>query len=345
MTIPYISIIIPIYNVEKYLDRCITSIQNQTLKNIEIILVDDGSPDNCPRLCDEYAKKDSRIKVIHKKNEGLGLTRNAGLEIATGEFVAFVDSDDWVDVTMYETLYRTAKKNHCDTVYCNTQYYYSPNKIIPFKEVETETIFQSRKEIDSFLLDMLAPLPKYHSDVKYMVSVWKAIYSKNIIDYHNLRFVSERIIASEDMVFHAQYLKVAKKVCFVPNYFHYYFQNDSSITHTYSDVRIEKLRNFIQEMDSIFSQHFSKSDYYIRLQRKALHYLRTSFHIKYETTKMQSYKKQLQEFRNLCNDKIFSIIFNHYPYYLLPIKHKIFYLLVKYKLTFILILLCKFHRI
>ena len=109
-SIPLVSIIVPIYNVEPYLDRCIQSLINQTLENIEIILVDDESPDNCPQMCDAYAKQDRRIKVIHKKNGGLGLARNSGLEIATGEFVAFVDSDDYVDIAMYQNLYKIAKE-------------------------------------------------------------------------------------------------------------------------------------------------------------------------------------------------------------------------------------------
>lgn len=109
---PKISIIVPVYNVEKYIHRCIHSLINQTLRDIEIILVDDESPDSCPQICDEYASKDTRIKVIHKKNEGLGLTRNAGLEAATGEYIAFIDSDDWVDLVMYETLYNTAQRSN-----------------------------------------------------------------------------------------------------------------------------------------------------------------------------------------------------------------------------------------
>ena len=99
-----VSIIVPIYNVEKYLHRCVDSIINQSHKDLEIILVDDESPDKCPEMCDEYAKQDSRVKVIHKKNGGLGYARNSGLEIATGEYVAFIDSDDYVEPDMVEKL-------------------------------------------------------------------------------------------------------------------------------------------------------------------------------------------------------------------------------------------------
>lgn len=99
-----ISVIVPIYNVEKYLDKCIESIVNQTYKNLEIILVDDGSPDNCPRMCDYWASRDERIKVIHKKNGGLSSARNAGFEASNGEYVSFVDSDDWLDENTFEEL-------------------------------------------------------------------------------------------------------------------------------------------------------------------------------------------------------------------------------------------------
>ena len=105
-----ISVIVPVYKVESYLEQCISSIIKQTYKNLEIILVNDGSPDNCGKLCDIYAKKDSRIKVIHKKNGGLSDARNVALDIATGDYIGFVDSDDWININMYEVLINEAKK-------------------------------------------------------------------------------------------------------------------------------------------------------------------------------------------------------------------------------------------
>lgn len=106
---PLISVIVPVYKVEQYLDECVQSIINQTYKNLEIILVDDGSPDRCPEMCDEYARQDSRIKVIHKENGGLSSARNAGLDVATGEYIGFVDSDDFIDKEMYEKLLNAFK--------------------------------------------------------------------------------------------------------------------------------------------------------------------------------------------------------------------------------------------
>ena len=111
---PKISVIVPVYKVEKYLDKCVESIVNQTYKNLEIILVDDGSPDNCPAMCDEWAEKDERIRVIHKENGGLADARNAGMDIATGDYIGFVDSDDWIEPNMYEVLLKNALKYDAD---------------------------------------------------------------------------------------------------------------------------------------------------------------------------------------------------------------------------------------
>ena len=113
-----ISIIVPVYKVEKYLDKCVESIVEQTYKNLEIILVDDGSPDNCPVMCDEWAQKDSRIKVIHKENGGLSSARNAGLDACTGDYIGFVDSDDWIEPDMYEYLLDIGMKNNADVSRC-----------------------------------------------------------------------------------------------------------------------------------------------------------------------------------------------------------------------------------
>lgn len=120
MSNPLISVIVPIYNVEKYLPRCVESIINQEYKNLEIILVNDGSPDSCPQICDEYAKKDNRIKVIHKENGGLSDARNAGMEIATGEYISFIDSDDWVEADFISELYKGIKSG-ADIAECATR--------------------------------------------------------------------------------------------------------------------------------------------------------------------------------------------------------------------------------
>jgi len=124
---PLISVIVPIYKVEEYLDKCVESIINQTYKNLEIILVDDGSPDNCPKMCDEWAKKDSRIVVIHKENGGLSDARNAGIDVAKGKYITFIDSDDYVENNYTEFLYSNLIENNAD-ISMGKQYVRYPKK-------------------------------------------------------------------------------------------------------------------------------------------------------------------------------------------------------------------------
>ena len=118
MNEPLVSVIVPVYKVEKYLDKCVESIVGQTYKNLEIILVDDGSPDNCPAMCDKWADRDSRIKVIHKQNGGVSSARNAGIDAVQGEFIGFVDSDDWLEPDMYDCLVKNALEYNADISRC-----------------------------------------------------------------------------------------------------------------------------------------------------------------------------------------------------------------------------------
>ena len=179
-----ISVIVPVYKVEKYLDRSVESIVNQTYQNLEIILVDDGSPDNCPAMCDKWAEKDCRIKVIHKNNGGLSDARNAGMEIATGELMGFVDSDDWIEPDMYQLLYDYMVANDCDISACGVQMNWEDST--PSRLLTTEgccvlnTVEAMRASIEETWLkqpvwyklyrsklvkDILFPVGKYHEDV------------------------------------------------------------------------------------------------------------------------------------------------------------------------------------
>ena len=236
-----VSIIIPIYNVEKYLDRCMESLLNQTLKDIEIIMVDDGSPDNCPQMCDDYAKQDSRVKVVHKKNAGLGFARNSGLDIATGEYVAFVDSDDYVGLNMYKTLYDRAEADKCDAVFCGFKKEFSPNRFIECKECDTYTEYSSDK-MNELVLDFIAAPPHCKSEYIHDMSVWHSIYKRSLIEENNIRFISERDYVSEDIPFQIDFLKCCKKVGFIPDVFYVYCYNDGSLTKSFKPEKFKKIQ-------------------------------------------------------------------------------------------------------
>ena len=179
---PLVSIIIPVYNVEKYLDKCLDSVVNQTYTNLEIILVDDGSPDRCPAICDEWKSRDSRIKVIHQPNGGLSRARNAGLKIATGEFIGFVDSDDWIEPDMYETLLSTMLETGADIVVCN---FYC-------EEVNSDAFIQKPKSpvIERYTAEEALKLLISEKTFIHPV-VWNKLFRKHLLT--NLLFPEDKI--------------------------------------------------------------------------------------------------------------------------------------------------------
>ena len=150
---PKVSIIVPVWGGERGLARCVESLVNQTLKDIEIILVDDESPDRVPEMCDEWAKKDSRIKVIHKKNGGLGYARNSGLEIAKGEYVAFLDSDDYVDLQAYETVFNEAIKDNLDVCYFQRRRVDQNDRRIEISTQKHKDVYYGRERVDMYMMN------------------------------------------------------------------------------------------------------------------------------------------------------------------------------------------------
>lgn len=179
-----ISIIIPVYNVEKYIEKCIHSVMEQTYKNIEIIMINDGSTDNCGKICDEYAKKDNRIKVIHQKNEGVSSARNKGIRECTGKYIGFVDGDDIIDTDMFEKLYESITKNESDLAICN----YYPNK--DFCGVDE-------------IIDIETALDLILDKDKYKGFVVNKLYKKSILKDQKF---DEKIDICEDLIFNCQYI-------------------------------------------------------------------------------------------------------------------------------------------
>lgn len=246
-----VSIVVPVYNVEQYLSRCMDSLLNQTLKDIEIILVDDESPDSCPYLCDQYAMTDSRVKVIHKKNGGLGLARNTGLDAAIGEFVAFCDSDDCVDLNTYEYCFSLAKKENVE--------------IVRFKEDRfTETFIARTNDLDNAnpiicrdtkILKQIAiefwGYPVVDKPTIRGVSAASScmgLYSRSLLIENNIRFKSEREYLSEDFEFNYNVLQHAHAVCFTENVFYHYFINLKSLSRTAQPNKTDRAITFSKLM-------------------------------------------------------------------------------------------------
>ena len=213
-----ISVIIPVYNVEKYLSRCLESVMKQTYRNIEIIVVDDGSPDNCGKICDEYALKDDRIIVIHKKNAGVSCARNDGIEKAKGKFICFVDSDDYVMPDYIEKLYNVLVDNNADIVTCD--YYRNVgNELV--KEISTGFPFMVIRNdcqlfYDKSIIEFRAQVP------------WNKMFKADIISGNKIRFLSD-IPLGEDNLFVIEYVAYAERACFIEDKLYVYTDSDTSI--------------------------------------------------------------------------------------------------------------------
>ncbi|MBP1675648.1 MAG: glycosyl transferase [Bacteroidetes bacterium] len=343
MNQPKVSIIVPIYNVEKYLDRCMQSLLNQTLKDIEIIMVDDESPDNCPAMCDEYAKQDNRVKVIHKKNGGLGFARNSGLELVTGEYVAFLDSDDFVDVTMYEKLYTFLKKNKLDTCFCSSNLYYSANQIVPVNECKEERIFSGRHAINNFMMNMLGADMSITSDDSYMISVWKAIYSTRIINTNSIRFNSEKLIASEDLFFHIDYLSKAVQVGFIPQNLHYYFYNSTSISKTYSEQKYKRLTAAIHALEGHLKKYLLPQFFNYYYQCQIVHLYKIILNYEIEQLRYSYFKLRNKIAKELKTDILRGAI-TSLPLQDYTFKKKLYLIALKYRIVDLLILIVKLNK-
>lgn len=221
---PLISIIVPIYKVEKYVEKCIETIINQTYKNLEIILVDDGSPDNCPQICDEYAKKDSRIIVIHQKNGGLSNARNSGLNIAKGEFIGFVDGDDYIANDMYETLYNAIIDNDAQMSICN---FYIVNE----KEEKMQNEIQTNIKEDVKVFNHQEAMKEMLIDKNIRGYVWTKLFKRECFEL--LRFPEGRNY--EDIAVSIKCFEKTEKIVYINKQKYYYVQRENSIDHIKSE--------------------------------------------------------------------------------------------------------------
>lgn len=231
MEMKKISIIVPIYNKEKYLEKCIESIVGQTYKNIEIILVDDGSTDSSSAICEDWADKDERIKVIHKENGGMSSARNAGLDICNGDYVMFVDSDDWIDSDMAERLYSAAISNNCQIVSSGFYYEYN-NGLTSLSDPKLIEIY-GNDIIYNYLMDKIRP------------EVWSKLYLKSLIS--DFRF-NESLFYAEDLYYNYFVMKKAESFCQIDSCkYHYFIDAEQSITSPYiTDARANYWKMFLE---------------------------------------------------------------------------------------------------
>lgn len=340
---PKVSIIIPIYNVEKYLMKCVDSVRNQTVEDIEIILVDDESPDNCPDICNRLSMEDNRISVIHKLNGGLGLARNSGLEVATGEYVFFVDSDDYLRLDAVEVLYNRAKEMNLDICFGGIYSVFDNGKVKENVPYYAEKVFEQPALTGKVLKEMLGSAPKEKRDGILRMSVWQGIYRREWIKRNNLHFCSEREFISEDIIFHLDALPVANRLGYVKECLYYHItDNSDSLTHKFNPSRFEKaVVLYLEEKRKIeLIEHNDGMTQ--RAQRLFLGNVRAAIkQIVAKSEEIKDYRFARNELLKIVNNQTVKDVLNEYPYRENPPAQAIMSWLIIHKFVFIMYILTR----
>ena len=245
-----ISVIVPVYNAEKYLDRCIQSIINQKYKKLEIILVDDGSKDNSLEISKSYAKKDNRIHVIHKENAGVSAARNTGIEAANGDYIAFVDSDDYIDENMYFNMMQKASEYNCDLVMCDCYKVRGNNKSTFTHNIRSG--FYNKEQLYKEYFYKLLMLDSINYPAT--ISNWVLLIKIDIIKENNLRY-PKGIKYSEDLLFGSQVMYYVNRFYYLKEKcYYYYMDNPTSATSTYYEKKWNDFLRLYNKIDCFFSE-------------------------------------------------------------------------------------------
>lgn len=293
----FISVIVPVYRVEEYLDRCIQSILSQTYRNLEIILVDDGSPDDCGKICDRYAGLDHRITVIHQNNSGLSGARNVGLEIAHGDYVCFVDSDDEIDSQMIETMYWAISCRNDDLALCGHQQVNentAPKAFVPgsapIRYMTSDELWQ---EVFSRMNN----------------AAWNKLYRRDLIG--NLRF-PDGLIHGEDLIFNLKYLIGCESAVLIDAPLYHYYTRPGSITNSvFNKNRIDEVTTKDLAMEIIRKYHPALSqDARTFCFRARMNVIRAM----YRSGREKEYPIEIQEYK--------SYVKNHYPQAASSLRYK-----------------------
>ena len=341
MAVPKVSVIVPVYNTEEYLEQCIGSITSQTLKEIEIIIVDDGSNEECAILCDSLAKTDERIRVIHKQNAGPGFARNTGIEAASGEYIGFVDSDDYIKPDMYDVLYNAALKTNADLVVSGISFV-GGNTFGKSGEYEEkhyfhkETIFE-KEDTKNLLLGVVGALPHEPDDSRYGVSTCKNLFKRSVIVDKEIEFLSERKVMSEDAIFMIDFIKQIDKAVGIPGAFYCYRRNDASFSKSYRSDRFSMVQSFISEIENHIKDVSKTEEYSLYLNRLIQGYGRIlcSQEIMYAKENNIKYYSLLERLKMICKSQMISDALKNYPWYRLPKKQAAFAFAMKYNLYFL----------
>ena len=326
-----ISIIVPVYNVEKYLRQCLDSIINQTYDNLEIICINDESPDYSQDILEEYALEDSRVKVINQKNTGLSGARNRGIEVATGEYIMFVDSDDWIDVDTCETAMSIILKYNVDVVLWSYIREF-PNNSKPKVIFEEDLIVFSYPEVKQRLhrrfCGLLNEELRDPENADAIVTAWGKLYSTEIIKKNKVQFINTKLIGTEDALFNFWLFNYVSKAAYINKYFnHYRKDNDDSLTTKYKPELYSQWGYLFDLMEkNIVDNHLDETYKQGLNNRIALSILGLGLNV---LANNNSYISKIKEIKKIISSERYKSAYKNLTLRYLPVHWKGFYIFAK----------------
>ena len=301
-----VSIVVPVYNVEKYLKRCVDSLIEQSYSNLEILLVDDGSKDSSLSICKEYELKDSRIRVFHKENEGLGLTRNYGIERATGEYITFVDSDDYLTLDAIAAMLEPATATGADVVIANMFYKDEEMKVAVAEHLYTGA------DIKRVIINrMMGNYAKKEDAFSYTATA--KLFKKKLFTENNLIFPSERKLIWEDLAFSVEAYPLCEKVYVLHKPIYYYCFNDGSLTHTYKPNKLELVMELYHYMGIKIQELKLPVEAQYRLNTNFIGHIRTCIKLEVFYADKNGFGTAIQNIRKICSRKDVQTLIGNYP--------------------------------
>jgi glycosyltransferase involved in cell wall biosynthesis len=324
---PLFSVVVPMYNVEKFLPVCVESIRNQTLYDIEIILVDDGSPDCCGEIAEEYASRDSRIRVVHRENGGLGPARNSGMEVACGEYIGFVDSDDWIEPDMYERLYDAAKANAADVVFTGMKTVRHGNVDSVLENPFAGRTLRGPNEVFELRRGFYGAAPARVKDEPTLVSVDVGGYKRSFIEDNRLRFFAVR---SEDKFFNTIACRVAGTVtCIAGTPYCYRKDDQPSITKSFDRKTIDSFFRLFRLLEQMAEEEPAQywDECRVREQRCVLDYCRVLIGMIEDSPEDDAAKTAY--IREVLTHPVLRHACEGYPWWKLPVQQAAFFLVLK----------------
>ena len=299
----FLSFVVPVYKTGKYLERCVKSLLEQDINDYEILLIDDGSPDDSGEKCDELGDTSERIKVYHKENEGLGITRNFGIRHATGEYLIFVDSDDYFKANALKGLKDLVTRECSDIVVYKYERILNGNIV---KENDEKFPLDNESSFDNKVLATMCIGEPLKKDTFEVGPAWKEIWKREFLINNNLLFPSERIVLSEDYPFAIKAFYLANRVSYFDGILYFYCYNDESLTNTYNPNRQLRAIEFYKQMEKIINEYELEENAVFRNKNNFIVNMLQSF--KHIVLSSETYRWKREQIKKICTDSQIRII-------------------------------------